>query len=279
MVRPIVFVQSGCSPHFVLGQIFFLDHYHIETGDAETSLTRWDRETAIMSESQLHDNYSIALADVERLVEVWSDLSATQTKQFGVGYLLVRGVEALMPRQMDTPYSITIEALQRLSAFRKRITHLNIRDQFFEEKIEDLVVAVIKERAASQPLRPKHSAIFRRKSWECRAFEALEEWLKTRDMLLTSFGAEGAVVEQLNIVIKDKAMDLLTGWDPFCGGDFVRGLEIREKLKAFPDIATSFDEELICHINHERSTDHYVDFGKCDARPDQAPWAALITNT
>lgn len=108
------------------------------------------RATTIMSEFAQRDGFDVALSELERLIDIWGDLSATRAKKLGLSDLVVQRVKALMSPYMSTPYAMTAEAVGRLAALRKRSTDLNIRDLCFHGNFETLVVAMIKERAACQ---------------------------------------------------------------------------------------------------------------------------------
>ncbi len=127
-----------------------------------------------MSVSELQDSFSSILAKLELLLEVWGELSTTEAKEVGVGCLVIQGVKALTSDYMYTPYSLTFEALERLSAFREQITNFDIQDECLEGSVEALVVAMIEQRAASQLMYRDNSISTDPVLWEDGAFNAVE---------------------------------------------------------------------------------------------------------
>lgn len=153
------------------------------------------RATTIMSEFAQRDGFDVALSELERLIDIWGDLSATRAKKLGLSDLVAQRVKALMSPYMSTPYAMTAEAVGRLAALRKRSTDLNIRDLCFHGNFETLVVAMIMERAACQLGAQKGDAFPNGRRWENPKDEELEEWLMIRHTLGVSFGTTGPVIE------------------------------------------------------------------------------------
>lgn len=232
-----------------------------------------------MSDSKIQDGFSSALAELERLVEVWGDV---RTKKHSVGYLVLERVEALMSPQMSTPYSMNVEALERLASFRKQITRLNIRDKCFKWELETLVIGMIEQRAASQLVRQEIPLLSYHLPWEDFAIEALKDWLMTRNILVTSFGAKGAIFEQIDDVIDDKMNDLVHGRASDNAGIIndldieARRLELCEKLEAVPTVAYYMDFILTGPGDEIRSCHAYS--VKHNASPVHAVCVALIAD-
>lgn len=189
-----------------------------------------------MSDSHLQDGFSSALAKIERLLEDWGDLSTDKAKEIGVRYLLIQGVKALTLPHMNTRYSITTKAIERLAAFRQRITHLNIRDKSVERNVEALVITMIDQRANAQLVRRDSFLLSKHVPWESRGIEVLDEWLVIRSTLVTSFGTYAAVVEQVDHAIHNMTDEFLDGWASDDAGIMVRALELCEKLKALSTV-------------------------------------------
>lgn len=152
-----------------------------------------------MSHLQPRDDFSHTLADLERLAEVWAPFTGTQEWEFGGRDRVIQEFKALIiPLQSRTPSSMSIGAFERLVAFRQRIIRHNIHDKCFEVHVVDSIRTMITHMVDFKRVAPWASILKNDVPWECRVVEALEAWLKMKNILVASFGPQGALVDLLD---------------------------------------------------------------------------------
>lgn len=149
-----------------------------------------------MSRSQLQDEFDDTLAELERLGQVWGDLSTSEAWKSS-GYSVIEWFKTAMSPEMSVPYSMVCEAFERLVAFRKQIIYVD-QDERFELNIESLINVTIKHIAAFHFMGRGDSTLSDNVPWEYRVNHALEAWLMMRRNLVTSFGTNVGCVKLLD---------------------------------------------------------------------------------